>query len=95
MRHPMTCSKPETMSFARDNEPTTSGNTTDAHFLAMMDSLNRLIAAGMSSEEMPQTFEELQMILQTNTLGAMFEDKEPLGCTGSTATPSEASLPDI
>jgi len=93
--HPMTYSKLETRSFAPDNESIASGNATDAEFHAMMAGPNRLIVAGVSGEEMPQTFEELHMILQKNRLGAVFEDKPALRCNGSTATPSEASLSDI
>jgi len=87
--------KPETIRVARDNESITSGNTFDVEFLAMMAGLNRLIAAGVSGEEMPQTFEELHMVLQSNRLGAVFQDNVARGCNGSAATPSWAYVSDI
>jgi len=92
---PMTYATPETMSFARGKQSVPFGTTPDAEFLAVMAGLNRLMAAGVSGEEMPQTFEELDTILRSNRLGAVFEDKAAWGCNGSTATPSEASLPEI
>jgi len=91
----MTYATPDTMGFARGNGSVPFGTTPDADFLAVMAGLNRLIAAGVSGEEMPQTFEELDTILRSNRLGAVFEDKAARGCNGSTATPSEASLPEI